>query len=86
MVPWVQACAAVTCLLLSGFACGCALFVPLQVCPVCTPVSLRIDNPRAGLRYSASAFFCNYFTVLLTMLVAQSWGLLLGTILMDPKT
>eukprot|EP00891_Asterochloris_glomerata_P001808 jgi/Astpho2/1808/e_gw1.00037.4.1_t len=39
-----------------------------------------------GLRYSASAFFCNYFTVLLTMLVAQSWGLLLGTILMDPKT
>lgn len=28
----------------------------------------------SGLRYSASAFFSNYFTVILVMLVAQSIG------------
>lgn len=40
----------------------------------------------AGLRYDAGAFFGIYGTLLLTMLVAQSIGLLLGTIFMNPKT
>ena len=72
--------------------CSCqALLVRVPCLCLCNsvmsaPVSPRLDYPCSGLRYSASAFFCNYFTVLLTMLVAQSWGLLLGTILMDPKT
>ena len=39
-----------------------------------------------GLRATAGAFFGNFFTVILTMLVAQSYGLLLGTVLMNPKT
>ncbi|KAK9820397.1 hypothetical protein WJX72_009913 [[Myrmecia] bisecta] len=39
-----------------------------------------------GLRYSASAFFANYFTVMLVALVSQSFGLLLGTAVMNPKT
>ncbi|KAK9803713.1 hypothetical protein WJX73_005190 [Symbiochloris irregularis] len=38
------------------------------------------------LRYSAAAFFANYFTVILIMLVAQSYGLFLGTVVMNPKT
>ncbi|KAL0032350.1 hypothetical protein WJX79_006390 [Trebouxia sp. C0005] len=38
------------------------------------------------LRYTAAAFFANFFTVILVMLVAQSYGLLLGTIVMVPKT
>ena len=40
----------------------------------------------AGLRYTAGAFFGNLATVYLVMLVAQSYGLLLGTLLMNPKT
>lgn len=39
-----------------------------------------------GLRYSAAAFFGNLFAVFLGMLVAQSIGLLLGILFMDPKT
>ncbi|KAL6781161.1 hypothetical protein ACKKBG_A10055 [Auxenochlorella protothecoides x Auxenochlorella symbiontica] len=39
-----------------------------------------------GLRYTAGAFFANYFTVILSMLVAQSLGLLIGTMVMNPKT
>lgn len=38
------------------------------------------------LRYTAAAFFANFSTVILVMLVAQSYGLLLGTIVMVPKT
>lgn len=34
----------------------------------------------------AGAFFCNWFSMLLTMLVAQSVGLLLGATVMNPKT
>lgn len=40
----------------------------------------------AGLRYSAAAFFGIYGTLLLSMFVAQSLGLLLGSWLMNPKT
>lgn len=40
----------------------------------------------AGLRYTAGAFFGTYGTLLLSMLVAQSLGLLLGAIFMNPKT
>eukprot|EP00889_Picochlorum_renovo_P008693 jgi/Picre1/35723/NNA_003183.t1 len=40
----------------------------------------------AGLRYSAGAFFGIYGTLLLTMFVAQSYGLLLGSWFMNPKT
>ncbi|KAI3436788.1 hypothetical protein D9Q98_006199 [Chlorella vulgaris] len=39
-----------------------------------------------GLRYNAAAFFGMYGTMLLTMLVAQGLGLLLGVITMVPKT
>lgn len=40
----------------------------------------------AGLRYSVGAFFGIYGTILLTMFVAQAYGLLLGSWLMNPKT
>ena len=40
----------------------------------------------AGLRYNAAAFFGIYGTLLLSMFVAQSLGLLLGSWLMNPKT
>lgn len=40
----------------------------------------------AGLRYTAGAFFGIYGTILLTMFVAQAYGLLLGSWLMNPKT
>lgn len=39
-----------------------------------------------GLRYTAAAFFGIYGTLLLTMFVAQSYGLLLGSYFMNPKT
>jgi ABC-type multidrug transport system permease subunit len=39
-----------------------------------------------GLRYSVAAFFGNFGTVILAMFVAQSLGLLLGSIFMNPKT
>lgn len=39
-----------------------------------------------GLRHSAAAFFANYGTVILSMFVAQSLGLLLGSIAMNPKS
>jgi ABC-type multidrug transport system ATPase subunit len=39
-----------------------------------------------GLRYNAAAFFAMYGTLLLSMFVAQSLGLLLGSYLMNPKT
>ena len=97
MLQAVQAAVCVSCAVGAGM-CSPYLSAParlcLRVCPAhasatlscLLQVSLRPDYLCSGLRYSASAFFCNYFTVLLTMLVAQSWGLLLGTILMDPKT
>ncbi|CAL8462005.1 g1536 [Coccomyxa elongata] len=40
----------------------------------------------AHLRYTAAAFFANFFTVILLGLVAQGFGLLLGTVCMNPKT
>lgn len=40
----------------------------------------------AGLRYNAAAFFGVYGTLLLSMFVAQSYGLLLGSYFMNPKT
>lgn len=40
----------------------------------------------AGLRYNVGAFFGTYGTLLLSMFVAQSLGLLLGAIFMNPKT
>ncbi|EIE25035.1 P-loop containing nucleoside triphosphate hydrolase protein [Coccomyxa subellipsoidea C-169] len=40
----------------------------------------------AHLRYTAEAFFGNFFTVILMGLVAQGFGLLLGTVCMNPKT
>jgi len=40
----------------------------------------------AGLRYNAGAFFGIYGTLLLSMFVAQSLGLLLGSYFMNPKT
>ena len=40
-----------------------------------------------GLRVdSAKYFFQNWFAVILVMLVCQSFGLLLGTVVMVPKT
>ncbi|KAK9839571.1 hypothetical protein WJX84_010569, partial [Apatococcus fuscideae] len=49
-------------------------------------VFLLIVYWMTGLRPTATAFFENYFTVMFLSLVAQSFGLLLGTILMNPKT
>ncbi|KAK9821260.1 hypothetical protein WJX74_004512 [Apatococcus lobatus] len=49
-------------------------------------VFLLIVYWMTGLRPTAQAFFENYFTVMFLSLVAQSFGLLLGTILMNPKT
>ena len=37
-------------------------------------------------RRTASAFFANWATVMLTQLVAQSFGLLIGATVMVPKT
>lgn len=39
-----------------------------------------------GLTYSAGAFFATLFSVLLLVLVAQSFGLLVGAIVPVPKT
>ena len=39
-----------------------------------------------GLRATPTAFFSNYFTVILLLLVAQSYGLLLGAAVMNAKT
>lgn len=39
-----------------------------------------------GLRLEAWAFFANIGTMLLLTLTAQSWGLLLGAVFMNPKT
>ena len=39
-----------------------------------------------GLRATPAAFFSNYFTVILILLVAQSYGLLLGAAVMNAKT
>eukprot|EP00884_Botryococcus_braunii_P016367 jgi/Botrbrau1/3413/Bobra.0337s0046.1 len=49
-------------------------------------VFLVIIYFMGGLRRSASAFFENFFTVILVALVAQGLGLLLGTSVMNPKT
>ncbi|GIL44843.1 hypothetical protein Vafri_2304, partial [Volvox africanus] len=38
-----------------------------------------------GLRPTAGAFFCNLFSMLLVVLLAQTWGLLFGGTFMDPK-
>ena len=40
----------------------------------------------AGLRLTAWAFFANWAAVMLTLLVAQSFGLLIGATVMVPKT
>lgn len=39
-----------------------------------------------GLHYSAGAFFATLFSVLLLVLVAQSFGLLVGAVVPIPKT
>ena len=39
-----------------------------------------------GLQYTAGAFFSTWFAVLLLVLVAQSFGLLIGAIVPIPKT
>ena len=39
-----------------------------------------------GLQFSAGAFFSTLFSVLLLVLVAQSFGLLVGAIVPVPKT
>lgn len=39
-----------------------------------------------GLQYSAGAFFATLFSVLLLVLVAQSFGLLVGAVVPVPKT
>ncbi|GLI64948.1 hypothetical protein VaNZ11_008352 [Volvox africanus] len=39
-----------------------------------------------GLRPTAGAFICNLFSMLLLVLLAQTWGLLFGGTFMDPKT
>ncbi|KAL3156013.1 hypothetical protein ABBQ32_013001 [Trebouxia sp. C0010 RCD-2024] len=39
-----------------------------------------------GLRYSAGSFFANWAAVLLSLLTAQSIGLLIGSIITHPKT
>ena len=38
-----------------------------------------------GLRYNAGAFFANWASVLLCVLTAQSLGLLIGSIITNPK-
>lgn len=39
-----------------------------------------------GLHYSAGGFFATLFSVLLLVLVAQSFGLLVGAVVPIPKT
>ena len=39
-----------------------------------------------GLEYSAGQYFCTLLSVLLLVLVAQSFGLLIGAIIPNPKT
>jgi hypothetical protein len=39
-----------------------------------------------GLRADAGSFFANLAALLLIVLNAQSWGLMLGGLFMDPKT
>ena len=39
-----------------------------------------------GLQYSAGQFFSTLFAVLLLILVAQSFGLLIGAVVPIPKT
>ncbi len=40
----------------------------------------------AGLRLQAGAFFGNWLGMVLTMLTAQSWGLLIGANVSNPRT
>lgn len=39
-----------------------------------------------GLRHTAGAFFGLLFTLVLVTSVAESWGLLIGGVFMEPKT
>lgn len=39
-----------------------------------------------GLRHSAGAFFGLLFSLVLVTAVAESWGLLIGGVFMEPKT
>jgi ABC-type multidrug transport system permease subunit len=39
-----------------------------------------------GLRHDAGAFFGLLFSLVLVVAVAESWGLLIGGVCMDPKT
>lgn len=47
---------------------------------------LRPRYWMGGLRASAAAFFYNWFSVLVMVFVAESWGLLLGATVMNVKT
>lgn len=38
-----------------------------------------------GLRWTAAAFFSNWAAMMLIVTLAQSWGLLIGGVCMDPK-
>ncbi|CAG9464710.1 unnamed protein product [Pedinophyceae sp. YPF-701] len=40
----------------------------------------------SGLKATAAAFFGNWFTIILTVLVGQSMGMLIGTVMMNPKS
>ena len=40
----------------------------------------------AGLQYTASQFFGTLFSILLEVLVAQSFGLFIGAVVPDPKS
>ena len=58
--------------------------VPMEV--AVPSIFIIIIYVMAGLRPTAWAFFANWSAVVLTMLVAQSFGLLIGALVMVPKT
>jgi hypothetical protein len=58
--------------------------VPMEV--TVPSVFIIIIYFMAGLRLTAWAFFANWASVLLALLVAQSFGLLIGATVMVPKT
>ena len=53
-------------------------------------MAIELDSIRLPgfllVRLSAAGFFSNWATVMLTQLVAQSFGLLIGATVMVPKT
>lgn len=64
----------------------CNLHADLPIDCTLPTVFVSILYWMGGLAFSASAFFETLFTVLLLVLVAQSFGLLVGAVVPMPKT